>query len=489
MDDVCLIVESDGKYLTSGIPSDAYDLIAALEHVQFAVVIVAHRPYAVNAVVAKLPSNVKTLVNVILDEEFLLPVKCPLQKQRVEFYTQLAALYESPLEEKIRYCEPVFLGLARDDSRVQSYEDIVKAPEFWNILCSQYERYCPQIPFLDYVWIFRQTQLPFFQLMQTGLPEAKIYHVFSSRYGGCAGLAAKIQHRSHLIFDVREDFFITDRQSLSAAALPFPMASAHALQAVSLDVFIKTYNATLKTIRYLTGFYADTIITASRSQDAPLFGQDIEYKHLVIPSGFKEIVENADKGNLKEKISIGFIGDITPESDVKSFIRAGRILLDEMKQVGFSVLGLEIIEPAYLEECIVLKNGLGLEMDMGISQSRDVNSLFIGLDLIVFSGVIRNQVKIILCQALKSGKPIVAVRHGIYPDIIQGHSPEDQALGECGILVESGSPQELARAIYVILKDKKLAKEMGKIALRRFEQFYSHSIHINSYVSLYKNYF
>jgi hypothetical protein len=40
----------------------------------------------------------------------------------------------------------------------------------------------------------------------------------------------------------------------------------------------------------------------------------------------------------------------------------------------------------------------------------------------------------------------------------------------------------------VLIDDRKLAREMGKIAVRRFDQFYSHSIHLNSFASLYKNY-
>ena len=91
-------------------------------------------------------------------------------------------------------------------------------------------------------------------------------------------------------------------------------------------------------------------------------------------------------------------------------------------------------------------------------------------------------------RVLQSGKPLVAVKRSLHYEIIRGRTAEDRALGECGILIESGSPQELARALQVLIGDKQLAREMGKIASRRFEQYYSHSIHLNSFLSLYKNY-
>jgi glycosyltransferase involved in cell wall biosynthesis len=488
MDDVCLIVESNGQLLTAGIPSYAYDLISEMNEIRFAVVTIAHRPYAVNSLVAKLPDNVTTLINVSLDEELLPAKKTPLRKKRKEFWEQLSRLYSAPLEEKTRYCEAVLQGLAHDEFRVQSYADIVRAGEFWEILCAQYERYCKSIPFLDYVWIFRFTQLPFFQLMQMDLPPAKVYHVFSSRYAGCAGLVAKSRRQCHFIFDVREDFFLDESLSFSEAVSPRQAALLKGLSPLLLDAFIKTYNATLKTIQYLAAFYADTIISPRKSGDLPVLKQEMEYKHLVIPAGSVRVQENSEKIRVKEKLSIGLVSDMTVDSDTKSFIRACRILLDEISDVSFTILVSPNIDRAYVEECIELKNQLGLEFALGIFYNGQTETRISELDAVVFSGGSLNARKAILFNALKSGKPLIATQRGIYPDIIYGHSHEDQALGECGICVESGSPEQLARAMLVIIQDTKLAREMGKIAQRRFEQFYSRSMHLHSYLSLYKNY-
>jgi glycosyltransferase involved in cell wall biosynthesis len=488
MDDVCLIVESDGELLTQGIPSPVHDLIRTMEHVRFAVVTIAHRPYAINSLVAQLPANVKTLINVGLEESFLPRVKTPLKKQRRAFWEQLAALYAAPLEEKTRHCEAVLLGLAHDESRVQSYADVARAREFWDILCSEYRRHCPDVPFLDYVWIFRQTQLPFFQLMQMPLPRAKAYHVFSSRYAGCAGLVAKIRYRSHLIFDVREDFFIEDTPALSQASFTDMREVLRGLPVPSLEAYIKTYNATLKTFRYLAGFYADSVITPNRAAVGSFLKQEQEHKCLIVPASGERIPEPPEKKTARETFAVGLLSDVTPASDVKSFIRACRLLLDEEKKVSFTVLGLEKVNTDYLEECIELRSQLGLEFQLNILYNSDVSGVLADLDAIVLGNGNGRQRKALLSQALQSGKPLVAVKRGINPEIVSGLSGEDRALGECGILVESGSPQSLARALCVLIDDRKLAREMGKIAVRRFDQFYSHSIHLNSFVSLYKNY-
>jgi glycosyltransferase involved in cell wall biosynthesis len=491
MDDVCLIVESDGELLTQGIPSPVRDLIRTMEHVRFAVVTIAHRPYAVNSLVAQLPANVKTLVTVGLEESFLPRLKTPLKgrrKTRALFWEQLAALYAAPLEEKTRYCETVLLGLAHEESRVQSYADIARAPEFWDILCSEYRRHCPEVPFLDYVWIFRQTQLPFFQLMQTPLPRAKAYHVFASRYAGCAGLAAKIRYRSHLIFDVREDFFIEDTPALSQAFFEDTLPVLKGMAASSLEAYIKTYNATLKTFRYLAGFYADSVITPNREAVRSFLKRELEHKCLIVPASGERIAAPADKPSAREAFAVGLLSDLVPASDVKSFIRACRLLVDESKRVFFTVLGLEKVNTDYLEECLELRGQLGLELQLDILYNNHVSRALSGLDAIVLGAGNGRPRKTLLSRALQSGKPLVAVKRGINPEIISGFSAEDRALGECGLLVEAGSPQELARALCLLIDDRKLAREMGKIAVRRFDQFYSHSIHLNSFISLYKNY-
>lgn len=489
MDDVCLVVESDGDLFSAGIPRAAYELIQTLSHIRFSVVTIAHRPYAITSLVTKLPENVTELVNISLEENYIFPVRCPLRKKRAEFWKQLESMYAASLPDKLRYVESVMLSLVSDELRVQSYADIVKAPEFWGILRSQYERYCSDVSFLDYVWIFRQTQLPYFQLMQMELPRAKIYHVFSSRYAGCAGLMEKIRNRSHLIIDLREDYFIDENNPILHPNRGHRQAMATGVTGVSLDAFVKTYNATLKTIQFLSGFYADAIIVKNRLSQAALLGRDLEYKFLVIPSGMEEVQPPEKKIPAKESISVGLVADIIPGSDVKSFIRAARLLLNENHRFRFSVLGMENIDTDAVEECVFLRNQLGLELDLSIYYDRDDVRFLRDLDIVVFAGGKPEERKPVLCRAIAGGRPIVATRTGIFPDVIEGNTSEDRALGECGILIESGSPREFARAIMAIAADPKLAREMGKTAVRRFEQFYSHSIHLNSYVSLYNNYF
>ena len=487
MDDVCLIVESDGELLSQGIPEPVHDLIRAMNHVSFAVVTIAHRPYAINSLVAQLPANVKTLINVSLEEEHLPRVKTPLRKQRDAFWGRLASLYTASLEEKTRYCEEVLLGLAHDEHRVLSYADIARDRRFWDILCREYERHCPHVPFLDYVWIFRQTQLPFFQLMQMPIPRARAYHVFSSRYAGCAGLVAKIRYRSHLIFDVRQDFFIEETPALSEAFFTDSLSVLKGFSVPSLEAYMKTYNATLKTFRYLAGFYADSIIATSRDHVRPFLDRESEHKCLVVPAAAERIDDNEEKANGRETFTVGLLSDLTPSSDVKAFIRACRLLLDQSRRVQFVILGLDRANTSYIEECLDLKNRLGLEFKLTLHYHNDVERFLGGLDAIVL-GNGGGQRKALLSRVLQTGRPLVAVRRGTHGEVISGRTAEDRSLGECGVLIESGSPQELARAIQVLIDDRPLSREMGKIAFRRFEQFYSHSIHLNSFLSLYKNY-
>ena len=56
-------------------------------------------------------------------------------------------------------------------------------------------------------------------------------------------------------------------------------------------------------------------------------------------------------------------------------------------------------------------------------------------------------------EASASGLPVVAVRSGVVPDAIRD--------GETGLLVNPNEPQDVARALHLLLTDNDLARKLG----------------------------
>lgn len=487
MNEVCLIVESEGGLANAGIPSHVVELVKTLAHINFVVVSIAHRPYAVTSLVTRLPENISQLITLSLDERYFFKLACPQRKKAREFWQQLFAIYEAPLEDKIRFFEPVIRALALTNSRVLNYKDIIQAGEFFQLIKSQYLRYCPTISFLDYVWIFRQTQLPYFQLTQFQLPKANIYHVFASRYACMLGLIEKIRNRSHLVIDLKHDYFLDALLGSSPEVELTEWVKSHEIPQASLEIFIKTYNASLKTNRFLAGFYADTIIVNNSLEAKSFFAEQFTYKTCSIPtSGHDQPLVNLKKVNSSRK-TIGFVSEINPLSDGKTCLRAARLLRNRLKDLRFLFFASGSLNPLTTEEYHNLRQQLDLELDLSFVYDRDEDNFLKELDLVVISGRLPAPQRNLLYKVLASGLPMILVGCESYRPIIEGNSASDRELGECGLYLEPGSPHNLAAALTSLINDQILSREMSKIALRRFELFYSKTTQLHSYVSLYNN--
>ncbi|MCE4610622.1 MAG: glycosyltransferase family 4 protein [Desulfurococcales archaeon] len=72
---------------------------------------------------------------------------------------------------------------------------------------------------------------------------------------------------------------------------------------------------------------------------------------------------------------------------------------------------------------------------------------------------------IVALEAMASGKPVVATRHGGLKDLV--------IHGETGLLVKPGSSKELAEALTLLLQDKTLREKMGLKAREVVEKYYT----------------
>jgi len=487
VDEVCLIVESEGGLANAGIPEHVMELVKTLAHVKFVVVTIAHRPYAVTSLVTRLPENISQLITLSLDEGYYFNLACPQRKKAREFWQKLFALYETKLDDKIRYFEPVIRALALANSRVLNYFDIIQAPEFFNLIKAQYLRYCLTISFLDYVWIFRQTQLPYFQLTQFQLPKANVYHVFASRYACMLGLIEKIRNRSHLVVDLKHDYFLNALSESHQETELMEWVKSHEIPQASLEIFIKTYNASLKTNRFLAGFYADTIIVNNSLEAKSFFAEQFTYKTCsILTSGHHQPLVNFKKGS-SSQLTIGFVSEINPLSDGKTCLRAARLLRNRLRDLRFLFFATGSLNPLTTEEYHNLRHQLDLELELSFLYDRDEDKFLKEIDLVVISGRLPVTQKDLIYKALAYGLPMVLVGCETYRPIIEGNSAPDRELGECGLFLEPGSPQHLASALMTLINDQTLYREMSKIALRRFELFYSKTTQLHSYVSLYNN--
>jgi glycosyltransferase involved in cell wall biosynthesis len=152
----------------------------------------------------------------------------------------------------------------------------------------------------------------------------------------------------------------------------------------------------------------------------------------------------------KHKLRIGNIAALAWHKDHRTLVEAARIVVDEFPEVIFLIAG----EGPLRREIEILVKKLNLEEKVKLLGFRqDIPEILSLLDLFVLSSSWEG-LGTSLLDALASRVPVVSTNVGGIPEIVKD--------GVNGILVPSGNPGALARAIISFIKNRDLAGQMAE---------------------------
>ena len=120
----------------------------------------------------------------------------------------------------------------------------------------------------------------------------------------------------------------------------------------------------------------------------------------------------------------------------------------------------------------------GVENDViFLSQRSDVNQILKAFDTFVFPSLTEG-LPLVVIEAMATGLPVVASHVGGIPELV--------VHGETGFLVSPTSKEEIKEVIIKLLNNPKLRKEMGQIARKRFEAYFSLPQMVQKYMEVYE---
>jgi glycosyltransferase involved in cell wall biosynthesis len=206
-----------------------------------------------------------------------------------------------------------------------------------------------------------------------------------------------------------------------------------------------------------------------------------EKVHLVpTPAAIRE--EKFVKKRRKTK-RILFVGRIIERKGIKYLIRAMPFILKEIKAsliiIGFG----NKKEGGNLRR---ITNQLGLNKEvifLGSVSSSKLKKEYQNCDTFVLPAIIDSKgdtegLGVVIIEALTYKKPVVASNVGGIPDLIKNE--------KTGLLVSEKSPEELARAIIRVLKDKRLANNLGTAGYKNIKKNFSYGVIIKQLMRLYE---
>jgi glycosyltransferase involved in cell wall biosynthesis len=175
-----------------------------------------------------------------------------------------------------------------------------------------------------------------------------------------------------------------------------------------------------------------------------------------------------------------------PIKDVKTFIRAVKIVVAALPGARAVIAGPGDEDPEYLAECQALAATLGVAERVEFTGRVDVKQIYPRIDVLVLTSISEG-LPLVILEAAAAGIPVVSTDVGACRELLEGRLPADRALGASGLVTGLADPAATARAILGLARDPGLREEMGRAARARVRAHYQEADLIRRYREIYRD--
>ncbi len=488
--DIALLLEGTYPYVRGGVSSWVHQIITALPEIRFAVVFIGSEPSMYGPAQYQFPGNVTHV-----ETHYLLRqdrhIKPHARKGNRRAFAQMDSLHthlreggEIPSNEMME----AFTRLGSPDGITQ--EDFLYSKASWEYITQQYRQRCTEPSFVDYFWAVRAMHAPLFVLAKiaAGLPPVRAVHAISTGYAGLLG--AMIRLRRGIPFVLTEHGIYTKERKID-------LAQATWLHDHNDDV-CNTLHDEMGYIRGLWIRFYEQIGRMAYGQASPIVslyegnrqrqiadGAAAE-RTRVITNGINLERYRTARERRPETVPpiLGLVGRVVPIKDIKTFIRALRILVNRRPDIQGWIVGPEDEDPLYVTECKELATSLGLNENVKYLGFQNVLDILPQLGLMVLTSI-SEALPLVVLEAFASGLPCLATDVGSCRELIEGRGGEDSALGSAGSVVSIADPEVTAEAALALLNDATRWHDAQRAGLARVARYYDDKLMFSSYRSLY----
>lgn len=465
---IALVLEGSYPYVSGGVSSWVNQIITELSEHRFIIVSIMPSRSKLGPMQYTLPDNVIDVRTLFL-EDYL--EENPLAGPREPRFSAREA---QEVERFFRF-DPgldwsVALSALSDPRKAGRFSAFFKSRYFWDVLHRRYETHFGREAFNPFFWTLRSMYMPLVHLMQQPLPEADVYHAVSTGYAGLIAMVAKERFGCRILL-TEHGIYAREREE-------------EILQAKWVTGIYKRFWIDL--FYFLAGGvyrHADLVLSLfDRNRRIQLELGSAEDRTFVIPNGVDP--SRFDRPlQPHEEFHVGAVLRVVPIKDVKTLIRAFRLLRNVVDTAVLSLVGPTEEDPEYDRECRNLVRHLDLEPDVRFLGRQDVTELMPGFDVMVLSSLSEGQPLVIL-EAFAMGLPFIATDVGACKELIEGSHGETGS--GAGFVVKPVSPYALFDAMLSIYQEPELGVAMGVNGKRRVLRDYTQEKMIASYREVYK---
>ena len=172
-----------------------------------------------------------------------------------------------------------------------------------------------------------------------------------------------------------------------------------------------------------------------------------------------------------QPVTVGFLGRVVPIKDVKTLLRAARLVGHHYPTTRFLVAGPTDEDPEYFEECLALTRQLGIEGMVEFAGRMDPADFLARSDIVLLTSISEGLPFAIL-EASAAGLPVVATDVGSCRELLTFPLCAVNSPGPSGIVTEVANPASTAAALGHLVGSASLRKRLGFNGLQRVEAAY-----------------
>jgi polysaccharide biosynthesis protein PelF len=489
--DVALLLEGTFPYVAGGVSSWVNQIINGFPHLSFAIVFLGSRREDYGVPKFKLPPNV-----VHFEAHFLYgsegrPPVTPLKGDKGMFKVSedLHTYFRAPVDNAEMGAKALETAVGELQGRMNRSE-FLYSEESWNYITRMYQERCTDPSFVDYFWTVRTMHTPIWTLskiVETLIP-CKCYHTVSTGYAGFLGALLKRRYQKPLILS--EHGIYTKERRIDLYAAQWIADNRNALQrdATEAGYFRQAWIRFFEALGRMCYDASDQIIAlyeANRLRQV----QDgaNEARTFNIPNGI-DVVRFGELRALRPAATpkvCCLIGRVVPIKDIKTYIRAMRVVANRLPEAEAWIAGPEDESPAYAKECHDLTKSLGLENNVKFLGFQKLTELLPKVGLVVLSSI-SEALPLVLLEGYAAGVPGVSTDVGSCRQLIYGLTDADKELGASGEVVGIADPQLLAESIIGFFTDDAKWQSASAAGVKRVNQYYTHPLMFARYGEVYR---
>ena len=488
--DVGLLLEGTYPYVSGGVSSWVHQIINGFPDLTFAICFLGSRRQDYGEKKFQLPANVVHLEEHYLSEgDAEPPVSAKAgDAEMFEINRELHDYFREPKRLAERGAE-VLEQLSGELEGRMNRSQFLYTEASWNFTTGQYREHCTDPSFVDYFWTVRTMHTPIWVLsaIVENFPPVRCYHTVSTGYAGFLGALLKRRHGKSLILSEHGIYTKERRIDLYAAR------------------WIADNRTVLQRDPTQTGYFRALWIRFFEALGRMCYDASDQIIALYEANRLRQIVDGAQAGrtsNIANGIDVVrfgalralrpetippimcLIGRVVPIKDIKTFIRATRIIASRRPDVEAWIAGPEEESPAYVVECRELVKSLGLENNVKFLGFQKLTELLPKIGLMVLSSI-SEALPLVILEGYAAGVPTVSTDVGSCRQLVYGLDEEDRALGASGAVVGIADPQALAEAALHFLTDAEAWHKAAQAGILRVERYYTHPVMFGRYRAVY----